>query len=146
MTINPSIKDLEVLIGNWTAEISNASFLPDLSTTIQSVATFEWFEEGEFLVLRLGTKVTPHSTWLIGRDQDFPNYTALYFDDRHVSRVYEMSFNDDTWKIWRNAPNFMQSFEGKISEDRNTIVGAWSKSFDGKEWEHDFDLLYKRKI
>jgi hypothetical protein len=146
MNINPALKDLEVFVGQWTAEISNASFLPDLLTTLQSSATFEWFEEGEFLVLRQGTKETAHATWFIGHDQDFPNYTVLYFDDRHFSRVYEMSFKGDVWKIWRNAPNFVQSFEGKLSNDKNTITGAWGKSTDGKKWEHDFDLVYKRTI
>jgi hypothetical protein len=144
MNINPALKDLEIFVGQWTAEISNASFLSDLSAKLQSNATFEWFEDGEFLVLRQGTKETAHSTWFIGHDQDFLNYTVLYFDDRHISRVYEMSFKGDTWKIWRNAPNFVQSFEGKLSEDKNTITGAWRKSSDGKKWEHDFDLIYKR--
>lgn len=144
MNINPVLKDLEIFVGQWTAEISNASFLSDLSSKLLSSATFEWFEEGEFLLLRQGTKETAHATWLIGRDQDFPNYTVLYIDDRHISRVYEMSFKDDTWKIWRNSPNFIQSFDGKFSADKNTITGAWSKSTDGKKWEHDFDLTYKR--
>ena len=125
-------------------EISNASFLPDLSMTLESTASFEWFEEGEFLILRQGTKETAHATWFIGHDQDSTDYTVLYFDDRHFSRVYEMSYKDGIWKIWRNAPNFTQSFEGRVSEDKNTITGAWGKSTDGKKWEHDFDLIYKR--
>jgi hypothetical protein len=151
-SINPALKDLEVLVGPWTMEISNASFLPNLSDVIQSSASFEWFEDGEFLVLsqgmrlvlRQGTGETAHATWLIGHDQDSPNYTVLYFDDRHFSRVYEMSFKDDVWKIWRNAPNFVQSYEGRLSKDKNTITGAWGKSSDGKKWEHDFDLVYRR--
>lgn len=126
-------------------KISNASFLPSLSEVIDATASFEWYEDGEFLVLRQGTKETAHATWFIGHDQDTANYTVLYFDDRHFSRVYEMSFENDTWKIWRNAPGFVQSFEGKVSEDRNTITGAWGKSVDGKKWEHDFDLTYSRK-
>jgi hypothetical protein len=146
MRINPALKDLEVFVGQWTTEISNASFLPDLSATLQSRASFEWFEDGEFLVLRQGTKETAHATWLTGHDQESPNYTVLYFDDRHFSRVYEMSFEGDTWKIWRNAHKFVQSFEGKLSKDKNTITGAWGKSSDGKKWEHDFDLVYKRAI
>jgi hypothetical protein len=143
-SINPSLKDLEAFVGQWTMVISNASFLSDLSAVIKSSASFEWFEDGDFLVLKQGTKETAHATWFIGRDQDSLNYTALYFDDRHFSRVYEMSFQDNSWKIWRNAPGFVQSFEGKLSEDKNTITGAWGKSSDGRKWEHDFDLVYTR--
>jgi hypothetical protein len=51
-----------------------------------------------------------------------------------------MSFENDIWKIWRNAPEFVQSFEAKVSKDKNTITGVW-----GKKWEHDFDLEYTRK-
>lgn len=143
-SVNPALKDLEILVGEWKMEISNASFLDDLSATLQSSGSFEWFEDGDFLVLRQGTKETAHATWLIGHDQDSPNYTVLYFDDRHFSRVYEMSYKNGVWKIWRNAPNFVQSFEGKLSKDKNTITGAWGKSSDGKKWEHDFDLVYTR--
>ncbi len=143
--ISPALKELAFLVGKWDMKISNASFLPSLSDVVDANASFEWYEEGEFLVLKQGKKETAHATWLIGRDQDSPNYTVLYFDDRHFSRVYEMSFENDVWKIWRNAPNFVQSFEGKVSKDKNTITGAWGKSADGKKWEHDFDLTYSRQ-
>jgi hypothetical protein len=143
--INPVLTELAFLVGKWDMKISNASFLPSSSEVVEAPASFEWYESGEFIVLRQGTEDTPHATWIIGHDQDAQNYTVLYFDDRHVSRVYEMSFENDAWKMWRNGPEFMQSFEGKVSDDKNTIAGAWSKSKDGKKWEHDFDLTYSRK-
>jgi CBS domain-containing protein len=34
--------------------------------------------------------------------------------------------------------------EAVLSEDGNTISGAWEKSDDGSTWEHDFDLTYTR--
>jgi hypothetical protein len=142
---NPALKELVFLEGKWNMKISNASFLPSLSEIIESSASFEWNEDDEFLILKQGTKETPHATWIIGRDQDTANFTVLYFDDRHVSRVYEMSFKGDTWKIWRSATGFIQRYEGKVSKDKNSIVGAWGKSKDGKKWEHDFDLTYSRK-
>jgi hypothetical protein len=55
-SINPALKDLEPLIGKWTAKISNASFLPNLSDTLESVASFEWLNDGNFLVFQQGTK------------------------------------------------------------------------------------------
>jgi hypothetical protein len=33
---------------------------------------------------------------------------------------------------------------GTISEDENTITGAWEKCLDGGEREHDFALTYPR--
>lgn len=145
--INPALKDLKMLAGTWTMELSNASFLPDPATTIKGSASFEWFEEGDFLMMRQGMKGNgmPWATWFIGRDEDAPNYAVLYIDDRHVSRVYEMSFAKGVWKIWRNSPKFSQRFTGKLSKDGKMIKASWEKTTDGMIWEHDFDITYIRK-
>jgi hypothetical protein len=87
---------------------------------------------------------TPDAVWLISRDESTPNYVVLYYDTRKVSRVYEMSFSDDTWKMWRNSPDFSQRFEGRVGQDRNTITAHWEKSDDGSTWEHDFDVTYTK--
>ena len=60
-----------------------------------------------------------------------------------------MSFEDRVWKLWRDEPNFSpldfsQRFTGIFSEDGKTIAGAWETSYDGKTWEHDFDLTYTK--
>ena len=142
--INPALQDLIELTGTWEMELSNAAFLPDSTTTIKGIASFEWFEGGDFLILRQGTKneETPWATWFIGHDEDFQNYTILYIDDKQSSRVYEMSFENGIWKIWRNSPEFTQRFTGTIGNDKKMIKGCWEKSIDGKTWNHDFDLSY----
>jgi hypothetical protein len=143
---NPSLKHLELLIGDWDMELSNASFLPTSSDTVKGHASLEWFENGAFLVMYMGSKPpgTPDATWLIGRDESTSNYTVLYYDARKVSRVYEMSFSEGIWKLWRNSPGFSQRFEGKISEDGNRITASWENSSDGSTWKHDFDITYTR--
>src|SRR3982751_1897027 len=143
---NPTLQDIKELIGIWEIEMSNASFLPDLKTIVKGAASFEWFEDGDFLILRQGNKKedTHWATWFIGHDKDSPNYTVLYIDNQRSSRVYEMSFEQGIWKIWRNAPGFTQRFTGKISEDKKMIAGYWKKSADSETWDHDFDLTYKK--
>lgn len=143
--INPTLKDIEALAGEWTMELSNASFLPDPSTTVKSNVSFEWLEGGDFFVMRQGEKGDNNwATWLISHDEDSKDYTVLYIDNRRVSRVYEMSLEKDVWKIWRNTPKFSQRFVGKISEDKQTIKASWEKSTDGVTWEHDFDIAYTK--
>jgi len=136
-----------MLVGKWVMEISNASFLPDRLTVTRGGVSFEWFDSGEFLIMRQGRKgVGPnYATWLIGRDESVSDYAVLYIDDRRVSRVYEMSFGKGGWKIWRNSPKFSQRFEGKISTDKKTITAYWEQSVDGKNWTRDFDLKYTRR-
>ncbi|WP_293310108.1 hypothetical protein [Pedobacter sp. UBA5917] len=144
--INPALQELKQFIGAWEMEISNASFLPDANAVIKAKASFEWFEEGEFLIFRQGTKNsgTPWAIWFIGHDKDAQHYTVLYIDDQQSSRVYEMSFENSKWKMWRNAPEFIQRFTGEINQDKNIISGYWEKCVDGRNWEHDFNLTYKK--
>jgi len=144
--VNPALQELKEFIGTWEMEISNASFLPDPKETINSTACFEWFEDGEFLILRQGTKKkeTPWAIWLIGRDKDSPNYSIFYIDDQRSSRVYEMSFENGIWKIWRNEPQFTQRFTAEVNRDKTLISGHWDRSTDGQNWDHDFNLTYKR--
>ena len=145
IAINPALKRLEVLAGEWEMELSKSSFLPDPNTIVKGSVTFEWLEEGDFLVMRQGRKnESMWANWLIGRDEESQDYTVLYIDNRRVSRVYEMSFEKEVWKIWRNAPGFSQRFAGMISKDKNNIKAYWEKSADGKNWEHDFDKVFKR--
>lgn len=143
---NPALKHLEVLAGEWEMELSNASFLPNPSETIKGRVSFEWVQDGAFLLLRMGDKPPnpPAALWLIGRDESAPLYTVLYYDARTVSRVYAMSFSEGVWKMWRNAPGFSQRYEGQISHDGKTITARWEKSSDGTTWEHDFNVTYTK--
>ena len=143
---NPALKPLEVLVGEWEMELSNASFLPDPSDTVKGPVSFEWVQDGAFLVMRMGDKAPgpPAAQWLISRDESAPDHTVLYYDSRGVSRVYEMSFSQGVWKMWRNAPGFCQRYEGTVSKDGKTITARWEKSVDGTTWEHDFDVTYTK--
>ena len=144
---NPTLKHLEVLVGDWEMELSNASFLPRPSETAKGQVSFEWVQQGAFLLMRQGDKPQgpPAAIWLISRDDSTSDYTVFYYDNRGVSRVYAMSFADGVWRIWREAPGFSQRFEGKFSDDDNNVTASWEKSLDGAKWEHDFNVTYTRR-
>jgi|SRR5579859_181187 len=143
---NPALKPLEALVGEWEMEISNASFLPRPSDTVKGLVSFAWIQDGAFLLMRMGDKPPgpPAALWLISRDESAPGYTVFYYDSRSVSRVYEMSFSEGVWKMWRNAPGFCQRYEGTVSKEGKTIAAHWEKSVDGTRWEHDFDITYMK--
>ena len=63
----------------------------------------------------------PDGIAIIGFDADKGAYAQHYFDSRGVARVYEMSFDDGVWKLWRDSPGFSQRFAGTFSDDGNTI-------------------------
>jgi GntR family transcriptional regulator/MocR family aminotransferase len=79
-----------------------------------------------------------------GSDDSTGEFFMLYFDERGVSRKYEVSFRDNIWKWWRNVPDFSQRYEGTIVDGGNTIIGKGELSRDGFSWEKDLDLDYKR--
>ena len=143
---NPALKPLEILVGEWEMSLSNASFLPRPTDTVKGLVSFEWMQDGAFLLMRIGDKAPspPAALWLISRDEAALDYSVFYYDSRSVSRVYGMSFAEDVWKMWRNAPGFCQRYEGAVSKDGKNITSSWEKSGDGTTWEHDFDVMYRK--
>ncbi len=140
---NPAFKSLDVFVGEWNVTLT-LPMNPPFKATVR--ASFEWLEDESYLMYRLGDKAAgpPYSVCVIGRDDSVDTYTMLYFDDRGVSRVYQMSLEGREWRQWRQAPGFSQRFSGTFSDDGNTITAKWEKSSDGVSWEHDFDLTYPR--
>jgi hypothetical protein len=129
---------LGALVGEWELQVPQA---PGSSGR----AVFEWLEGGAYLLQRsYAPDPAPDSTWIIGADDAGDSCTALYHDERGVSRVYRTSLADGVWRVWREAPGFSQRFTGALSEDGATIRGAWELSRDDSTWEHDFELVYTR--
>ena len=111
-------------------------------------ASFEWLEASanRLLVERSTIEMpeAPNGVCMIGCDAANGTYYQLYTDDRGVCRIYEMSIGEGEWKLWRDGEPFSQRFTATISGDGNTIEGRWEAAKDGKSWETDFDLVFRR--
>jgi len=140
---DPVLNRLSILVGAWRTEIT---FPSDLSTVIPGQTSIEWRDEGRFLLVRGSVERPEFPTGfsIIGADDATGADCMLYFDSRSVARIYQMSFDNGVWKLWREAPEFNQRFEGAISSDGSTIEGFWENSTDGTTWQRDFNLTYKR--
>jgi len=141
--LNSALKNLDILVGEWELE---GVWPHDPPRALHGQASFQWIEGGAFLLYQtqIDRPEFPGTTAIIGPDDVAETYSMLYFDSRGVSRIYEMSLEDGVWKLWRNWPGYSQRFVGRFDEDQNTITTRWEKSTNGLEWEHDFDLVYKR--
>jgi hypothetical protein len=138
-----AVKRLDTLAGRWTVEV----YLPgNPPKEVGGETVFEWLGEGYFLVMRSeeGASEFPTSMAIIGCDGSLDEYTMLYYDSRGVSRVYEMSLDDEEWKLSRDESGFSQRFTGRFDDDGNTIKAYWEKSSDGVNWDLDFDMIYTR--
>lgn len=139
---NPALKPLSILVGTWRMVGSHPS-LPD---TLHGQTTFKWLEGGAFLMMHSETQEpgVPSSLAMIGSDDNADTFFMLYFDERSVSRKYEVTLSNNIWKIWRDEPSFPQRFTGTIADDGNTIVGVWEVREDGSNWKRDLEMTYTR--
>jgi hypothetical protein len=86
----------------------------------------------------------PSAVAIFGSDDSEAEYYMLTFDERGISRKYEVTLRENIWKWWRNAPGFFQRYEGTIVDGGNMIIGKGELSKDGLSWEKDLDLTYTR--
>ena len=68
----------------------------------------------------------------------------LYFDERDVSRRYEVRLREGVIEWSRNDPEFSQRFIATLSVDGRTIVAGGEMSREGGSWEPDLQLTYTR--
>jgi hypothetical protein len=146
---------LGVFVGDWTVEARFPGHQPAPSGAAgdgpMARSRFEWALDGQFLVQHTEVPIpgVPDSLAIVGTDPRTGGYTQHYYDSRGVVRLYAMSFGDGVWTLTRESPDFSpldfrQRFTGTFSGDQNTITGAWEKTREDGEWEHDFALTYRR--
>jgi hypothetical protein len=135
---------LDVLVGTWSLEAGPPGGPPWPG---EASMAFEWLEGHTFLIQRWTIEMpeAPDGIAIIGAGDEPGAFRQHYFDSRGVHRVYEMTLEDGTWKLWRDATNpFPQRFAGTFSDDGNRITARWEKAEDGETWTIDFDMTYRR--
>ena len=137
------LERLEPFVGEWRIEA------PPMGPADEARTSFEWTLGGAFLLQRSSIPVpeAPDGLSVIGTDAG-DGYTQHYFDSRGIARVYAMTFDGREWTLERHAPDFTplpfhQRWLATVA-DRDTVEGRWESSPDGREWELDFKLVYRR--
>ncbi len=143
VTSEQALRALDVLVGEWTLEATPPGGPPWPGG---GQCTFEWHDSGMHLIERstIDLAEAPDGVSIIGCDAANGRYVQLYSDERGVCRVYEMSFGNGEWRLWRDGEPFAQRFTATISDDANTITGRWEVAEDGETFRTDFDLVYRR--
>jgi hypothetical protein len=142
---NAALQPFAMLVGSWRTEGSHG-LLPGV--TLHGRASFEWFENGAFLLMRteLDHASVPQGIALFGSDDQQRTCFMLYFDERGVSRVQHVSMEGNVLKWWRDQPGFSQRYTCTMSSDGKTMVGKGELSRDGATWDKDLDLTYSRDV
>ena len=159
MTTEPDLEALNRLVGTWDTEFTHPA-LPGV--LVHGSSEISWLEGERFLIHRARTDHPefPDSISIIGfmdRDRVSPNalgnappsaepgLSMHYFDSRGVFRVFDVSFRDGVWRIWRDAPQFSQRFAGVLSASGDVIDGRWDLRRDDVNWNEDLKATYRRR-
>ena len=72
-----------------------------LATTLHGRTTFEWHDGGAFLCVRseIDEPGIPSGIAFIGSDDQAGTFTMLYFDERGVSRRYEVAMDGGVMRL-----------------------------------------------
>lgn len=138
---NPALKVFEPLVGEWQTT-GNHPYLP--GAKLRGRASIEWAMGGAFLLLRseIDHPEFPDGIEIVGSDDEAKTYYLLHFDERGVSRKYDMAVNGNQITWWRDDKHFAQRFTMGIGKDKLVSYGEMSR--DGGAWEKDLALDYKK--
>ncbi len=141
---NPALKPFEVLVGEWQTTGSHP-YVPN--TTFHGRTAFAWHEGGAFLIMHseIDEPEIPSGVAIFGSDEAANKYFMLYFDERGVSRKYDVTMTGNRLIWWRDDPSFSQRFTITIEKNGNELLGEGEMSRDGAAWEEDLALSYIRK-
>jgi hypothetical protein len=140
---NPALQSFKDFVGEWQTTGSHP-YLP--GTTLHGRTAFDWIEGGAFLTMRseIDEPDLPSGVAIFGSDDVVQRYFMLYFDERGVSRKYDVTMSGKTLEWWRDEPSFSQRFTLAIEDDGNRMVGKGEMSRDGAAWEQDITLTFVR--
>jgi hypothetical protein len=132
---------LGALVGRWQTEGAHP-LLP--GEQIRGQATFEWLDGEQFLIWRshYDHPQIPDAIAITGLTDG--QLSMQYFDSRGFHRVYSVRMTPDTWRFWRDDPDFSQRCTGIFGDGGDTITCRGKMSRDGETWEDDLALTYRR--
>jgi hypothetical protein len=143
MKTNPALATLDRTVGVWTVTGSHPYFP---GRTLRGRVTFEPIEGGAFL--RMHSKMEdpeiPEGVAIFGTDDEAKTCTMLYFDERGVSRHYDVAIDADGFTWSRDSAEFAQRFRVTIAKDGKTMESEGSMRKAGSTWEPDLRLSYVR--
>ena len=133
---NEALVPFARLIGRWKLSATHPFFPGE---RFLGEASFEWIDDGAFLAWRskIDDARFPAGLAIIGSDDERREYFMLYFDDRGVSRRYDLVVEGNTIRWSRNSPTLAQRHTWTIADDGNAFVAIGQMSRNGGPWESD---------
>jgi hypothetical protein len=140
---NPALEPFTIVIGKWNT-IGTHPYVP--GKTFHGRVIFEWMDGGAFLKVysEIDEPEIPSGISIIGSDDVTNEFFMLYFDERGISRKYDLTFKDKAITWSRNSPEFSQQMVLTVAADGKTIVSKGEMRKNDGAWEPDLELTYTR--
>jgi len=138
-------KVFDRLVGEWDTVATHRL----IAGEIRGRASFEWIRGGQFLIWRTENppNTVPSAIAIIGGEESTPGVWPMsYFDERGVSRVYHVTSEGDTWRLWRDDPGFSQRGTAAFEEDGAAMRLRFDLDNEGGKWKRDLEVVYRRKM
>jgi hypothetical protein len=141
---NPALKPFERLIGHWRTTGAHPG-VPN--TILHGRVSFAWLEGGAFLVWRsqVDHPLFPSGISIFGSDGEAGTVFLSYFDERGISRRYDVTVDDDGFIMRRADPKFAQRMTYRMGVGSQRIIAKGEMSRDGGPWEDDLALTDERE-
>ena len=138
---NSALKALKPLIGDWEYTMYNCWFLESMDAKMTGTTKIECLYDSFVVVRGEQADKKPDDIWVIGYSDPREKYELFYYDQRGVSRIFDMEFDGKKWSFYREDKDFYQRFTADISPGK--IQAKTEASEDkGKTWRKDFDITY----
>ena len=140
---NPALLPFKAFVGEWQTTGTHP-YVP--GKIFHGRVSFAWHEGGAFLIMRseIDEPEIPSGVAVFGSDDAAGTYTMIYFDERGVSRKYEVTMTANLLTWHRDEPTFSQRFAIAMEGGGDTMTGKGEMSRDGAPWEDDLSLAYVR--
>lgn len=140
---NPALRALNDFVGDWRTTGSHP-FFPN--TELYGRASFQWQDGGAFLVWRseIDDPHFPAGIAIFGSDDQAGTIFISYFDERGISRKYDITMEAHGFTMHRDDPKLSQRMTFTIEADKRRILSIGEMSRDGGAWESDLCLTYDR--
>lgn len=140
---NAALAAFSPLIGEWKMAATHP-MMP--GETFSGKASFAWLDDGAFALWRssIDDPRFPVGVGIFGSDDERGEYFLLYFDNRGISRKYDVAVEGHTIRWSRNAPTLSQRNTWTIAADGRSVSGKGEMSRDGGAWEGDLAVTLTR--
>jgi hypothetical protein len=139
---NPALNPFAGLVGTWKTTGTHP-MVPGV--TFHGRTSFDWHESGAFLIMHseIEEKEIPSGVAIIGSDDNAGTFHMIYFDERGISRKYDVTMDGKVMTWRRDDPKLSQQTTFTL-EGADSIVHKGRMSEKGGEWKDDLSLTYVR--